>query len=256
MPYRRKSTKTTKKRYTRSRVVSARQVATIAKRVLKKNAESKQHLNADGSPTATSLYHNQSHCMFGGSDGANLLGTSHGVFDDSSTYTAGGNRIGDEIWPTGLRINFIFQVPIDRQTVYVRFILLKGHDSYLGAAVPWHANALAFDNVMLNMVDTDKVKVMMNKVWKLGHDAKTALINPPQTASNNSHNLVCSPRKIYCDLRKLGKYTYRHDGTNFSHGKHFDIKAYLCAYDEFGDLITDNVIDYTAQSIFYFRDNC
>lgn len=251
MVYRRKSTKTSKKRYATRRVVSARQVATIAKRVLKKNAESKQHLNADGSPVAQSLYHNQSHCMFGGSDGANLLGTGHGVLDDSSPFT-GGNRIGDEIWPTGLRINFLFQTPSDRANVYVRFILLKGHDSYLGASVPWHANALAFDNVLLNMVDTDKVKVLMNKVWKLGHDAKDARTSDGVIVVNN----VCQPRKIYCDLRKLGKYTYRHDGANFSHGKHFDIKAYLCVYDEFGDLITDKLVDYTAQSIFYFRDNC
>jgi len=251
----RSAKKVYKKRYTGSRGVSAQQVATIAKRVLKRNMEGKQHLLADGSPTATNLYHNQSHCMFGGSDGANLLGTSQGVFDDSHVFSATGSRIGDEIFPTGIRINMIFQVPIDRQTVYIRFILLKGHDSYLGASVPWHANALAFDNVMLNMVDTDKVKVLKNQVFKLGHDAKTALINPPATASNNSHNLVVSPRKIYCNLRGLGKYTYRHDGTNTSHGKHYDIKAYLCAYDEFGDLITDNVVKYTAQSIFYFRDN-
>lgn len=247
--------KTYKKRYASKRPVSASQVATIARRVFRKQAEPKQHLNADGSPLATNLYHNQSHCMFGGSDGANLLGSSLGVLDDSGQGT-GGSRIGDEIMPTGLRINFIFQLPIDRQTVYIRFILLKGHDSYLTGSVPWHANSLSFDNVMLNMVDTDKVTVLMNKVWKLGHDAKGALINPPQPASNNSHNLVCAPRKIYCDLRKIGKYTYRHDGANFSHGKQFDVKAYLCAYDEFGDLITDNVCKYTAQSIFYFRDNC
>lgn len=253
MAYARRPRRTTKKRYASKRPVSASQVATIARRVYRRQAEPKQHLNADGSPTATQLYHNQSHCMFSGS---NMLGTMHGVYDDTNTFSPTGSRIGDEIMPTGLRINFIFQVPIDRQTVYVRFILLKGHDSYLGNAVPWHANSLAFDNVLLNMVDTDKVKVLMNKVWKLGHDAKTALINPPQSASNNSHNLVCAPRKIFCNLRKLGKYTYRHDGTQVAHGKQFDIKAYLCAYDEFGDLITDNIIDYTAQSIFYFRDNC
>jgi len=245
---RKRSTKTYKKRYNAKRSVSAKQVATIARRVYRKQAEPKQHLQADGTPTAVNLYHNQSHCMFAGN---NLLRTHHGVEDDGVSFV--GSRIGDEIFPTGIRINFLFETPLNTPVMHIRFLLLKGHDSYLVSSVPWHANALSFDNVMLNMIDTDKVSVLMSKVWKIGHEAKD-----PRTGDGTQiiTDPVCQPRKIYCNLKKLGRYTYRHDGSNVQHGKHYDIKAYLCAYDEFGKLITNVSCKYTAQSIFYFRDNC
>lgn len=248
MVYARRPRKTTKKRYNAKRSVSTKQIATIARRVYRKQAEPKQHLQADGTPVAVNLYHNQSHCMFSGN---NLLRTHHGTEDDGIAFV--GSRIGDEIMPTGIRINFLFQSPLESPVMYVKFLLLKGHDSYLTSSVPWHANALSFDNVLLNMVDSDKVRVLMSKVWKIGDTAKEA-----RTATGSATNVdpVCQPRKIYCNLKKLGRYTYRHDGTNVQHGKHYDIKAYLCAYDEFGKLITDVVTTYTAQSIFYFRDNC
>jgi len=245
-----RSTRTRKKRYAGKRSVSARQVATIARRVFKKSSETKQQLMSDGSPSAALLYHNQDHLMF---NGFNLLDTHHGTLDDAIGFSgANGSRIGDEIFPTGLKIKFLFQTPPDRANIYIRFLLLKGHDSYLDSTLPWHVNSLAFPNVLLNNVDTDKVKVVMNKVWKIGSDAKDARTTSAAIVINN----VCQPRKIYCDLRKLGRYTYRHDGTTVTHGKHYDIKGYLCAYDEFGSLITDNICTYTAQSTFYFKDNC
>jgi len=242
------SQKGTRKRRLVRRPVSVSQVKTIARRVYRQRAEPKQHLQADGSPTAVNLYHNQSHCMFAGN---NLLRTHHGLEDDGISFL--GSRIGDEIMPTGIRINFLFESPLNTPVMWVRFILLKGHDSYLGASVPWHANALTFDNVLLNMVDTDKCTVLMNKVWKIGNEAKDARTGDGTQIITDR---VCQPRKIWCNLKKLGRYTYRHDGSEVSHGKHFDIKGYLCAYDEFGRAITNVVTTYTAQSIFYFRDNC
>lgn len=246
----RSTRKTYKKRYNASRSVSASQVATIAKRVYKGAAETKQQLMSDGSPSAALLYHNQDHLMF---NGFNMLDTHHGTLDDAVGFSgANGSRIGDEVMPVGLKIKFLFETPPDRANIYIRFLLLKGHDSYLDSTLPWHVNSLAFPNVLLNNVDTDKVKVVMSKVWKIGHDAKDARTTSAAIVINN----VCQPRQIYCDLRRLGRYTYRHDGTTITHGKHYDIKAYLCAYDEFGSLITDNICKYTAQSTFYFKDNC
>lgn len=240
---------TRKRRYVR-RPLTVSSVKTIARKVYRRQAESKQQLMSDGSPTAALLYHNSAHQMF---NGFNLLDTHHGTLDDAIGFSgANGSRIGDEIMPTGLKIKFLFETPPDRANIYIRFMLLKGHDSYLGSSIPWHVNSLAFPNVMLNNVDTDKVKVLMNKVWKIGSDAKDARTGSATIVINN----VCQPRSIWCNLRNLGKYTYRHDGTTVTHGKHYDIKGYLCAYDEFGSLITDNICKYTAQSTFYFKDNC
>jgi hypothetical protein len=251
---------TNKKRYPAKRPVSRQQVATIAKRVLLKAAEPKTHVQTTFSllnPTGLeNLYHNQSH-MVGG--WANLMRTIPGIEDTNGKTFGGvlpesfeaGSRIGESIYVTGLSLKMLFQLPVDRSSVILRILVLKGQDNYIRADVPirWKGDASLTNNVMLDKVDTALQTIIA---------AKTITLNHPPTMTNATHQHSTTTEKLvnmYVPFKKM-KYTYSSIEGTEHHGdaKSLDYCLSIAAYDRSGALITDVVAKVACVCTLYFRD--
>jgi len=252
--------RTYKKRNTRSRNVSRKQVATIAKRVLLKAAEPKTHVQTTFSllnPTGLeNLYHNQSH-MVGGF--ANLMRTLPGIEDTNGKSVGSvlpeaweaGSRIGESIFVTGLSLKMLFQLPVDRSSVILRIFVLKGQDNYIRSDTPirWKQDASLTNNVIMDKVDTALQHIVA---------AKTITLNHPPTMTHASHQHSTTTERLvnmYIPFKKM-KYTYSSIAGTEHHGdsKSLDYCLSIAAYDRSGAIITDVVAKVACVSTLYFRD--
>lgn len=262
MPYARKSApkRTYKKRYNAKRPVSAKQVKSIAKSVLFKATESKQHtqttyslLNLTGQEN---LYHNQSH-MVGA--WANLMRTIPGLEDSNGKFSPlgvplpfeQGSRIGEQIFISGLSIKFLFTLPADRSSVLLRIMVLSGADYDISQAHPiiWKQDASLMHNVILDRVDTKRQKIVA---------AKNITLNHPNTMSHPQHNTSTTTEKMLTMWIpfKNKRYSYSSVSGTEHHGdtKSGDYCLSIAAYDKSGALITDVVAKVACTCTMYFKD--
>lgn len=261
MPYVKKSRKPYKKRYSKKQSISAPQVRKIAKSVLFKATESKQHtqttyslLNVTGQEN---LYHNQSH-MVGG--WANLMRTLPGLEDTNGKFSAlglpapfeAGSRIGEQIYISGLSIKFLFQLPADRSSVLLRILVLSGADYDISSQSPilWKQDASLMNNVILDKVDTKRQKII---------SAKNITLNHPNTMPHPSHiNHSTTTEKMLTMWIpfKNKKYSYSSVSGTEHHGdtKSGDYCLCIAAYDKSGAIITDVVAKVSCTCTLYFKD--
>lgn len=150
-------------------------------------------------------------------------------------------RVGDQIYSSGLALHFLFGQKQDRMNVTFRIVVLRVTPDEKPASL----NDLIENttgNILLDAVNTDRGKVVYQKFIKKN-------ISPQLEAAGQQRELTF-PHKVWIPYRRLIKFP-GNAGTSFAGDK---IYVYVFAYDAYGTLIEDNIAYYQMWSKFYYRD--
>lgn len=120
---------------------------------------------------------------------ANLTGTRRGPNDDIEA-----SRIGDEIIPIGVRITFTWRCFGEYPDQYFRWWICRGSAGHLPTLLPFRTIAGTSLNVMIDTVDTEKIKIVKSGTFR-SHGA-----NETHTLSANDKTTY---RKIWYKFPKM-----------------------------------------------------
>lgn len=150
------------------------------------------------------------------------------------------NRTGNDIYARGIQCKMMFGCKADRHNTTFRVVVYKCTKGYsIGTYTTVFDNQTG--NVMLDGVDKDRVKVIMDKKF-----AQKVDVN-----DHNANKEITFFRKIWIPHKSL--YKFYDDGAQ-DNSYPYDIRMCVLAYDAYGTLITDNIGYVQMWSRFYFKD--
>lgn len=159
------------------------------------------------------------------------------------------NRIGDKVWGKGLKLKMWFSNKGDRSSVMYRvFVICLPHDQLTTTpANLWSGTTSG--NLILDILNTDRYKVIYNKVFSINTTSKwTVDLNPLQNREHEVHKYL----SFYLPLNRMISYTQ--DGGNVPKYQKDILGIGYIAYDSTGTLLTDHLGSVRVKSRFYFKD--
>lgn len=170
----------------------------------------------------------------------NLLQTGQG----QTQFT----RIGDKVWAKGLKIKLWFSNKKDRSTVMYRVAVVALPTDQVNSN-PANLFNTSSGNRILDMINTDKYKVLYHKVFNINTTSKWTIDVDPLL---NREREVSRYMPIYIPLNRM--VTYSADNGNQPKYQKDILALMVIAYDSTGTLATDNIASYRAVYRFYFKD--
>lgn len=149
-------------------------------------------------------------------------------------------RIGDQIYSKGIGMKFLLGLKADRHNCTFRIIVWKGAKDSVPTAYNQLFEAVT-NNVLLDSVNTDRGRVIINKRFK----PKFVDVNAGTTTKEYT-----TTYKLWIPFRKLIKFNVN-AGTTASVD---EIVYFVFAYDAYGSLLTDNIAYHQAWGALYYRD--
>lgn len=141
-----------------------------------------------------------------------------------------GERIGDEIYVTGIMVRMVLQVPQDRRNTKMKFWYVP-HNTDVGALTKANFFHNVSNNVMVDPIQTDRWK----GVRYLGLHQMSAV---DQTTGSQDKTII---RKFWIPLYK--KVTFQSDGSQVvASGLAESGTIVGCAYDTISTLTTDTLV--------------
>lgn len=200
-------------------------IARAIRSIALKNCETKHRfLTAEN----VQLYHNVAYLN------TNLLSCSQ-----SNTQTS---RVGDEVIGQYLNLKVWLSNKADRPNVMYRIIVYSSN--LQDTSLYWASGSSG--NYMLATVDTDKIKIIKQKIIKpLSGDYS---LESGATGREHS-NLVSFNIRL-----KNRKIKYQADSGSVPKWQGNYIHFAVIAYDAYGTVSTDNIASFGWQSCFYFKD--
>lgn len=226
--YRRKNyrKKFTKKSYRRPSGYRRKRLIKLIKKVAVKRSELKQK---DASYGKVELYHNVY-------SGGYVLNSTASV---PTQGTADNQRVGDEIYTSGVTVRCLFGQKSDRPNVNWKIWFLEVPKGTSFSSTGWFEATTG--NVLLDNPNRDFVKVL-----------KTVTMRPDEAGlSNSGGDEYTFVRKWWVPYRRLLKFGPTAGGT--SHNQN-DLHMIVACYDAYGSLTTDNIAYIQAVSTLYYRD--
>lgn len=218
-------------RYRRRSKMNTKLMMRVARRAVLKNTETKfvtyaaqnGQLNHD---TPTHIINN-------------LLATTQG----QTQFT----RVGDEVYPIGVKFKLWLSNKLDRPNVMYRVIFYRPTTDTVGSnAIP--ANfwvSTANNNKLMEYINTDKYTVV-----------KDITINPKAgdySLESGATNRERSFMKQFWFPSK-GPLKYQTDNGNVPKFQKHCLSLIVCAYDAYGTLTTDTIASCSWSYKFYFKD--
>lgn len=225
-------------RYARGRKTTFR---SRVKRVLMRTMETKYLMS--GGENA-SLYHDRGH------PAAGLLTSNQGalIFNPWWSITRGttiSNRIGDEIYPSGMSFRFMYNAEADRPAQFVRFIVAV-IPKLVGTTVMDGYNfdlldASGSNDTVTGMIKKEGVKVLLDRTIKLDNTGDRAV------ATQGDSRLMY---KFYLKSKRGSKIAWQQDGTLVNK----PVGVWIVPYDRYSSLRSDilGVCSWTYK--LYFKD--
>ncbi len=235
----------------------------MIKRVALNQSETKTSGHLTDTYTATAQYfipNNKTTMLL-----VNCLGTSTGAEDPGGMESNAQNRVGDQIFAKGMKLNFWLESVSDRQNtsfgvvvfwynprilLYTQKIQPSGSPTQPADLAPnfWRGKAGSGEEMcrFLDVIDSNKVKVI--KHFKVRNRSANYFENTgssPPDRQNNPHFL-----QTYIKLNKRIKY--RDDDEKVPQWRDIGVAVY--AYNQSTALSTDNVGIVSGSSLLYFKD--
>lgn len=168
----------------------------------------------------------------------NLLGSSQG--------TAQENRVGDEVIAKGLSIRLWLSNKLDRPNVMYRIIVYSGPRDQAAIASPNNFFEAHTTQKMLDMINTDKYKVIRSKIIQ----PFAGDYSLESGATNKEHSKLV---KFYIPLNNR-KVLYGNDNEDLPTDNKNCISVAIIAYDAYGSLTSDTIASFAYLTKFYFKD--
>lgn len=188
------------------------------------------------------LYHNA------GSPASGQVLPTTLTLNDSSIFPSQGvgdqDRVGDQIYGKGFKIRMMFGLKQDRHNVTFRLFVCKNSQSQQPSTYNTLFDA-ATNNVLLDTIDTDRVKVVYHKYIK-------PKLHPDLSGAGGADKEYTFVRKIWLPFKKLIKFNQ--DGGLVGTGTDPQYTMYIAAFDAYGTLLTDNIAYVQVYQRFYFAD--
>jgi len=234
--YTKKSTKARKTYRKKSAPKSNTKLVALIKKTVLKTAETKNVPNDGGK---IELYHNS-----GSPASGRILPTPYAL-DGPNQQPAQGisdvQRIGDKIVMRGIKVRLLLGQKLDRMNVTFKILVVRVNSDQ----VPTTVSDL-FDNqtgnIMLDSVNTDRVKVVYHKTIKKN-------ISPQLDVVGGAKELTHF-HKFYIRAQRNISYS-ANTGKDFSGAKHY---LYVFSYDAYGTLVQDNLAYVQLYSNLYYKD--
>lgn len=205
-------------------------------------------------PNTIRLYHNLANYQ------SNLLQTTQGVQDPQGTTEGTLNRLGDEVLARGIKLKFFTQNSSDRPNVMYRIMVF-----WYNTIVDSGGGAPALDdtffwsgtdgnggnmNRMLDRPNTDRVKVLVDKIYtpayqgnfSLQSGAGTANVGPYDKTNYHEYWIPLNNRKI------------KYNGDNSQFPRFKDIGLAVVAFDATTTSQIDGLGGYQFSTTFYYKD--
>lgn len=182
------------------------------------------------------LYHNS-----GGVGGSQVLPVS---YDFKALFPGQGvgdnQRVGDQIYTKGIGVKMLLGLKADRHNCTFRFIVWTGA---IGSQPSAYSDMFdsATGNVLLDCVNTDRGRVIVNKKYK----PKFVDVN-----ASNANKEYTTVYKFWIPWRRLIKFNVN-GGTTASTD---EIRLYVFAYDAYGTLKSDTIAYFQTWAALYYKD--
>lgn len=166
-------------------------------------------------------------------------------YPGSATFPLQGNsdgeRRGDEIYVTGIKVRLVMQVPYDRRNSKFRFYFIEWNSIQGDPSNKANLFHTAINNVMVDAIQTDRYRVK-----KLG---SARLYSTDQSTTGQDKTII---KTFWLPIKR--KITFINDGTrDVAQG----LKEYgtmlITGYDSITSLETDTICPYieAAQTVYY-----
>jgi len=225
-------------RYNRRKRYRSRRPGFSARSLLRLNETKYFDIN-----TFHELYHN-------GGTGAVL----NWVHDYNMLQTLQGNnqftRIGDKVWGKGLKIKMWLSNKGDRPNVIYRiFAITLPVNQLTTTPLNMWSGVVTGNNYLLEMLNTDKYKVLYNKYITVHSTSKwTVDINPLLDREKE----ISRYHSFYLPLNRI--ISYSADNGNVPKYQKDIIGIGVIPYDATGTSPLDNIASFRLKSRFYFKD--
>lgn len=152
--------------------------------------------------------------------------------------TADTQRVGDQLYTIGWKFKMLIGQKADRPNVTFKYYVLKVPKGSTYSYNNWFKNTS--NNVLLDDVNTDFVKILTTGVWK-----------PHDGSMDNATDEYVYTRKLWLPYKKL----YKFGPADAAQSHNDDDLWFVCAaFDAYGTLLTDNIAYIDLQTNFYFKD--
>lgn len=221
-------------RYKRRSYRGKSRLAKLIKNVSLRNTETKY---AIGSSENVQLYH-------AGGTGptymfrTNMLATSQGNTQQT--------RLGDMVYGRYLSVKMWLSNKADRPNVMYRIMLVAMPADQVSAGSPTGFLRGETTNPMMDSVNTDTYKVIYQKLIQ-PFSGDYSIESGATTREHSKYIKMVVPLKN----RPI---QYRTDGGTIPLAQKSCISLFVCAYDAYGTLTTDNIASFSVVYKFYFKD--
>lgn len=175
----------------------------------------------------------------------NLLRTSQGITDTDTGASSFSNRLGDEVLGRGISIKLWIANKLDRPNVMYRMGIFK----YQSNSIPTLASLFvgANPNRIMDKMDNEFITIVYQKVFNLqvGYSAYATA-----TAGDTDGREAHIYKKLWLPLKNK-KIVYNNGGIT---PKFIDYGFFIVPYDSYGTLTTDNILSFSYEQEFYFKD--
>lgn len=224
--YRRKRYNSKRRRSKPMTAYRRKRLIKLIKKVAIKRSELKQK---DASYGKVELYHN----LYAGGYVLNSTASM------PTQGTADNQRVGDELYTSGVTVRCLFGQKADRPNVNWKVWFMEVPKGTAFSSAGWFEQTTS--NVLLDNPNRDFVKVI-----------KTVSMRPDEAGLNNSGgDEYTFVRKWWIPYRRLIKFGPTASGT--SHNQN-DLHMIIACYDAYGSLTTDNIGYVQAVSTLFYRD--
>lgn len=157
-------------------------------------------------------------------------------------------RIGDKVWAKGLKVKMWLSNKSDRSNVIYRiFAVAMPPDQLNSSPANFWSGAVTGNNYLLEMINTDRYKVLYNKMVNVQTTSKWP-VPPLEFVARETSRY----HSFYLKLNRMIGYGL--DNGSLPKYQKDIIGIGVIAYDATGTLATDNIGSYRLKSRFYFKD--
>jgi hypothetical protein len=148
-------------------------------------------------------------------------------------------RLGNEIYISGIKIHMQFQTKNDRLNTKFRVVVVKHNPAYgFASYTDWFDSIM---NVMVDHVDRGRATKVFDKIYGYTN------FNP-----TNSTDQITFFKSLWLPIKE--KYVFRDDGTQDLAFTKNIYTMFVMAYDATGSLLTDNIGSVVLHRRLYYKD--
>lgn len=153
------------------------------------------------------------------------------------------NRNGNDIYAIGWTLRMLFRLPLDRLNTKIRCFVIKA----VKGSNPVGGYTGMFDgvtnNVLLDPIDKDRVKVMKTFMIGGGRD-----LNPGVSTSGKEKTFM---KQVFVPLKKVIRFF---DNGTLNNDLLYDYYFVAAAYDTLGSLVSDNIANCQVWQRLSYKD--